>query len=288
MLKDKTSVWCYTLLPDNCRNSSHPIHLTIRVCLLTFTSTIFLTDNEIFQFDVSTGIPDGITGIAASSSGACLAVSCVSGSVVQFTSAPSVQTGDIFVNHKSVPTVFPEFPPPRAPVSVPPYDPSPFGSKYIIRQTMEQFYSTGPLSSSMANTPWIISQFLQHAPARQISSSITSVVKERGGIKTAAMPTPPYPPNSLIYGIGKSLYAQCDPRHSDTATCTMPSSSAALSSSANHGDGRKGTTEYDVPNRYRKMRTSLSRKSHFKRIDFSTYNSTSFAGLQVRMSLLAF
>ncbi len=233
--------------------------------------------------DLSTGMPDGIAGIAASSSGARLAVSCVSGAVLQFTNAPSAQTGNIFVNHKSLPTRIPDFPPPRSPVNVLPNDPSPLGSKYVARQTMEQFYSTGPLSSSMANTPWIESQLLQRPPARQISTSVASVAEERRGIKTATMPTPSYPPNSLIYGVGKILYAQCDPRHSET-TSALPSSSGAPSSSNNRRGGREGTmAQYDMPTRYQRMRWIPSRKTHYKELDFNKHNKTSYVGLHVRI-----
>ncbi len=230
---------------------------------------------------------DGITDIDISSSSARLAVSCVSGTVVQYTSIPLAQTGDIFVNLESTPILIPEFPPPRAPVNVLPYDPSPFGSKYVARQTMGQYYSTGPLSSSMLNTPWIGSQMLQRAPARQICTSITSVAEERGGIKTAAMPTPSYPPNSLINGVGKKLYAQCDSRNSDTASAPS-SSSSGPTSSANRGKGQKGTTEYDIPERYRKMNSHLTEKARINGLCFSEHNKTSFVGLQVRDNVLVF
>ncbi len=252
-------------------------------------SVLFITDGEPFQVDVSTGMPDGIAGIAACSSGTRLAVSCISGAVLQYTNAQSAQTGDIFVNHKSLPTIIPEFPPPRSPVNVLPYDPSPLGSKYVVRQTMEQFYSTGPLSSSMANTPWIEHQLLRRLPSKQISMTVSSVAKKRGGINTAPMPTPPYPPNSLIYGAGKTLYAQCDPRNSD-ATPASPSSSGTPSASVNQRNGRKGmtTTQYDMPEMYQRMRLIRGGKGHFKELDFNKHNKTSYVGLHVRKYIVSF
>jgi hypothetical protein len=218
--------------------------------------------------DPVTGNFEVLTGVSASSSGGLLSVTCASGAAVQISQLLSVPEGEIPpVNFDSRETHFPSIIPPPPPIPMHPYDPSPPGGTYVLRPTLQSLYATGPLSSSFETTPMVLEQKLLRVPMRVIDAEVVGDVDQRGFLGTAKNPNG-FPPNSALYGAGKALYADCDPRKKSRDGF-----------SSRKGGGSMIQTQDRAPRRYRKLQLRTGRRG-FEAFDFEKFNQTPFSGLQ--------
>jgi hypothetical protein len=43
---------------------------------------------------------------------------------------------------------------------------------YVIRPTARHYYSSGPLSSTLAHTPWVLDAVMRNPPRREIAADV--------------------------------------------------------------------------------------------------------------------
>ncbi|CAN0197244.1 unnamed protein product, partial [Ectocarpus sp. 6 AP-2014] len=88
---------------------------------------------------------------------------------------------------------------------------APPAAKYVMRQTQKEALRTGPLSSSLAATPKIMTAILRRPPPRRPATELLEKATWRDYL--GVVPNPGHPPNSLLYGKAKAtVYEVVDPR----------------------------------------------------------------------------
>ncbi|CAM9483935.1 unnamed protein product, partial [Chrysoparadoxa australica] len=222
---------------------------------------------DVYQLCNEHGAPEPLSCISASSTGGVIALGSNSSACLQVVRADGAAPS---VNEASRDTITPPFPAAPAPVYVHPQDPSPAACHYLARQSIKQYYQSGPLASSFAHAPWVHTRVMLRPPARSISSELLNGASKLGFL--GVVPNPGYPPNSLLFGAGKAAYDICDPRLKREGNGGMEERDLLL-------EQLEEMMLEDLPERYRYTEVRLGKRGYHD-FDFGEYNKTAFAGLE--------